>query len=102
SLDDDKIGAHRIAGRQLEARDEWLRLVAAVATRGHRLSALVVGEDLLLYFPPPSWLERMLSLGSPRPRSHGALRVDTFSTRTALEAVIEVMKTRLFVELQRG
>ncbi|HWO23568.1 MAG TPA: hypothetical protein VNO30_32730 [Kofleriaceae bacterium] len=101
-LDGEKVGAHRIDGRQVEARDEWLRLVAAVATRGHRLNALTCGDELFLYFPPPSWLERMLSLGSPRPRSRNALRVDTFSTRTAFEAMIDVMKTKLFIEFQRG
>jgi hypothetical protein len=101
-LDGEQLGAHRIEGRQVHARDEWLRLVAAIASQGHRLSALTCGDELFLYFPPPSWLERMLSLGSPRPRSRGALRVDSFATRTAFDAVIEVMTSTLFVELQRG
>jgi hypothetical protein len=101
-LDGEQIGAHRIEGRQVQARDEWLRLVAAIASQGHPLSALTSGDELFLYFPPPSWLERMLALGSSRPRNLGALRVDSFPTRAALDAVIDVMTSALFVEVKRG
>lgn len=100
---DDEIGACKIDGQHVEARDEWLRLIAAlcVTTHGHRLRAIVDGDELLLYFPPPSWLERFLALGAPGPRRRGALRVDMLPTRAAADALVEMLESRLFVEVIR-
>jgi hypothetical protein len=55
-------------GFGVEARDRWLRLSAAVchrhgADRAFRCER--AGDILRLFFPPPSWLERLLSLGVP-------------------------------------
>lgn len=105
--DGELITACKIEGQAVEARDQWLRVAAAlshlaVGGGGHRFRAVVSTNEVFLYFPPPSWLERMLSLGCPRPRSRGALRVDAFTTKAAFDLVTETMKSVLFVEIERG
>ena len=102
----EQIGACRIDGPAVDARDNWLLVAAALAHlaavgEGQRFRASIAGDELCLYFPPPSWLERMLLLGTPRPRTRGALRVDAL-TREALAAVTEVLRTVLFAEIERG
>ena len=55
-------------GYGVEARDEWLRLAGATC-HGHGPDKTFVYERepglLRLFFPPPSWLERLLTLGAP-------------------------------------
>lgn len=55
-------------GVGVDARDTWLRIAAAAChgrdpTRAFRCER--DGDVLRLYFPPPSWLERLLALGAP-------------------------------------
>jgi hypothetical protein len=106
-VDGEQIAACKIDGSAAEARDQWLLVAAALSNLavgggGSRFRAVVSADEVFLYFPPPSWLERMLSLGCPRPRSRGALRVDAFTTKAAFDLVAESMKSVLFVEIERG
>ncbi len=55
-------------GFGVDARDRWLRLAAAVSHRhgaDHAFKCERDGDLLRLFFPPPSWLERLLALGVP-------------------------------------
>ena len=104
-LDGEQIGARKIDGAPVDARDRWLRATAALADlaavgEGQRFRAVVSAGEIYSYFPPPSWLERMLLLGRPRPRRRGALRVDALAG--ALPMVTEAMRTLLFVKIAAG
>jgi hypothetical protein len=105
-IDGEQIGSCRINRQGVEARDNWLRVAAALAQlaavgEGHRFRAAINGNELFLYFPPPSWLERMLLLGRPRPRTRGALRVDAFEG-DVLREVAKALKAVLFAEVERS
>jgi hypothetical protein len=102
-FDDDHIAVTALDRAPVQARDQWLRISAALASlasigEGHRFRASTARDTLYLYFPPPSWLERLLLLGAPRPRAHGALRADAFGA-SELAIVETALREVLFVEV---
>jgi hypothetical protein len=87
-------------GYGVEARDEWLRLAGATCHSHGTDRAFAYEREsglLRLFFPPPSWLERLLTLGAPM--SAGGLC--SFSLEDAVWPEVERALTEVCFAVQR-